>query len=266
MLRKIFIIILVTIFMLPVFWAVISSFKSMSEIYNYPPTVFPSKISFDGYLRVFKDYNFFTYLKNTLFVAGVATIITVLICVMTGYGLAKGTFPGRRVLNDAMLTTLFITAQIMMVPLFIVIKELKLINSLWGLIIPAVFTPTGTFTAIQYMKDIPNELLESAKIDGANEWQIFWRIVMPLSKPLIAALAIFSFTWRWNDFILPLIVINDSKLYTIQLALSSLQGQYNIPWNAIMAFSTLAIVPALIIFLLFQRLFMRGLMAGGLKY
>lgn len=266
MIRKIFIILLVVIFMLPVFWSVVSSFKSMSEIYNYPPTIFPSKISLDGYLRVFKDYNFITYLNNTLFVAVIATVITVLVCVMTGYGLAKGTFPGKQMLSNAMLTTLFITAQIMMVPLFIVIKKLELINSLWGLIIPAIYTPTGTFTAIQYMKDIPNELLESAKIDGANEWQIFWKIAMPLSKPLIAALAIFSFTWRWNDFILPLIVINDSKLYTIQLALSSLQGQYSIPWNAIMAFSTLAIIPTLIIFLLFQKLFMRGLMAGGLKY
>jgi alpha-1,4-digalacturonate transport system permease protein len=120
MLRKTFIIILVIIFMLPVFWSVISSFKSISEIYNYPPTVFPSKISFEGYLRVFKDYNFMTYLNNTLFVAVIATVITVLVCIMTGYGLAKGSFPGKQLLTNAMLTTLFITAQIMMVPLFIV--------------------------------------------------------------------------------------------------------------------------------------------------
>lgn len=266
MFRKVFVLFLVATFMLPAFWSIVTSFKSMSEIYSYPPTIFPKKISFEGYLKIFRNYDFITYLKNTLFVATVATLITVLICVMTGYGLAKGNFPGKQLLTDMMLTTLFITAEIMMVPLFIIIKKLNLVNNLWGLIVPAVYTPTGTFTAIQYMKDIPDELLESAKIDGANEWQIFWRIVVPLSKPLIAALAIFSFTWRWNDFILPLMVVNDSKLYTIQLALAGLQGQYDVPWNAVMAFSTLAILPPLIIFLAFQKLFMRGIMSGGLKY
>ncbi|MCK9492909.1 MAG: carbohydrate ABC transporter permease [Defluviitoga tunisiensis] len=264
--RKTIVIILAILFMIPVFWTVTSSFKSMSEIYKYPPTIFPKKISFEGYINIFKQSNFMRYLYNTLFVAIVSTVITVFLCVSLGYGLAKGTFKHKDFFSEIVVITLFVTAQIIMVPLFVIIKQLGLMDTLWGLIIPAVFTPTGAFTAIQYMKDLPDEFLESAKVDGANEWQIFMKIVMPLSKPLIASLAIFSFTWRWNDFVLPLIVINSGKNFTIQLALATLQGQYGIPWNEILAFSVMSIIPTLIIFLLFQNLFMKGLSAGGLKY
>lgn len=265
--KWIFIVFMLVVFMLPVFYAVVSSFKPMSEIYSYPPTIFPKKPSLEGYINVIKEYDLLTYLRNTLFVATVATVITVLVSVMTGYGLAKGKFWGIRPINSMFTMTMFVSAQVIMVPLFVVIRSLGLINSLWGLIIPAVYTPTGMFMAVQYMKDIPDELLESAKIDGANEWQIFWRIVFPLSKPLVAALAIFSFTWRWNDFVLPLLVVNRRNLYTLQLALATIQEEYGgAEWNTILAFSTLTIIPTLIIFLLFQRLFMKGIMAGGLKY
>lgn len=266
MVKKIIVIILAVIFMIPVYWTVVSSFKTLGEIYQYPATLFPKNFSFEGYINVFKNMDFMRYLGNTLFVAIVSTFFTVFLCLTIGYSLAKGTFKGKNILSNLMMITLYITAQVMMVPLFIIIRRLGLMNSLWGLIIPAVFTPTGAFTAFQYMKDIPNEFLESAKVDGATEMQIFARIVVPLSKPLIAALSIFSFTWRWNDFILPLIVINESKLYTIQLALSSLQGQYGVAWNEILALTVLSIIPTLIIFLLFQNLFMKGLTAGGLKY
>lgn len=264
--RKFIVIILAILFMIPIFWTVTSSLKNMNEIYKYPPTIFPEKLSLEGYQNVIRESNFMRYVSNTLFVAIVSTVITVLISVSLGYGLAKGTFKYKGFFLEMVTITLFITAQVIMVPLFVVIKQLGLIDSLWGLIIPAVFTPTASFTAYQYMKDLPDEFLESAKVDGANEIQIFFKIVMPLSRPLIAALSIFSFTWRWNDFILPLIVINSGKKFTIQLALAALQGQYGIPWNEILAFSVLSIIPTLIIFLLFQNLFMKGLSAGGLKY
>lgn len=262
-----FLIVMLIFYMLPIYYAVISSFKSINEIYSYPPTLFPKKPTLQGYVEAIRGQDLLTYLKNTLFVAVVATVLTVITTVMAGYGLAKGEFFGRIFLNRLVVLTLFVSAQVIMVPLFVIIRRLGLINNLWGLILPAVYTPTATFTAIQYMKEIPNELLESAKIDGANEWQIFWRIVWPLSKPLVAALTIFSFTWRWNDFVLPLLVVNRRSLYTLQLALAVIQGEYGgIPWNTILAFSTLTIIPTLIIFLLFQRFFMRGIMAGGLKY
>ena len=259
-------IILVIIFLIPIIWTILSSFKTMGELYSFPPTLFPQKFSFNGYLSVFKELNFLGIVGNTLFVASIATIITVFLCITGGYALAKGTFRGKNGITNLMLMTLFITAQVTMVPLFVIIKDLGLLNSLWGLIIPAVFTPTGMFTSIQYMKGIPDEFIESAKIDGANEWQIFSKIVVPLSVPLIAALSIFSFTWRWNDFILPLITINSSKLYTIQLALGSFQGQYEVSWNSILALSVLSMIPPLIIFLAFQKFFMQGLTSGGLKY
>jgi len=266
MIRKTVVIILAIVFMIPVYWTVISSFKTLGEIYQYPATFFPKNFSLEGYINIFKNMDIIRYLGNTLFVAIVSTFFTVFLCLTMGYSLAKGTFKGKNFLSNLVMITLFITAQVTMVPLFIIIKRIGLMDSLWGLIIPAVFTPTGTFTAVQYMKDIPNEFLESAKVDGATELQIFRKIIVPLSKPLIAALSIFSFTWRWNDFILPLIVINKSKLYTIQLALSSLQGQYGIAWNEILALTVLSIIPTLIIFLLFQNWFMKGLTSGGLKY
>ncbi|HOJ87881.1 MAG TPA: carbohydrate ABC transporter permease [Pseudothermotoga sp.] len=265
--KWIFLVLALVFYMLPVYYSVATSFKSLQEVYRYPPTIFPTSPTLQGYQEAIRNQELLTYLKNTLFVSIVATLITVIICVMAGYGLAKGTFPGKYALNRLVVMTLFISAQVIMVPLFVIIKRLELINNLWGLILPAVYTPTGMFTAIQYMRDIPDEMLESAKIDGANEWQIFWKIVMPLSQPLVAALAIFSFTWRWNDFVLPLLVVNRRSLYTLQLALAVIQGEYGgVPWNTILAFSTLTIIPTLIIFLLFQRFFMRGIMAGGLKY
>lgn len=262
-----FLIVALIFYMLPVYYSIASSFKSLKEVYSYPPSIFPKSLTLDGYREAIKNQELLTYLKNTIFVATTATVITVLVCVMGGYGLAKGTFVSRIALNRLIVMTLFVTAQVIMVPLFVVIRRLELINSLWGLILPAIYTPTGMFTTIQYMKDMPDELLESAKIDGANEWQIFWRIVMPLSKPLIAALCIFSFTWRWNDFVLPLLVVNRRSLYTLQLALAVIQGEYGgVPWNTILAFSTLTIIPTLVIFLVFQKFFMKGIMAGGLKY
>jgi len=259
-------IILAIIFLVPIIWTVLSSFKTMGELYSFPPTLFPQKFSFNGYINTFKELNFLGIVGNTLFVASVATIITVFLCITGGYALAKGTFWGKSGITNLMLMTLFITAQVTMVPLFIIIKDLGLLNSLWGLIIPAVFTPTGMFVSMQYMKGVPDEFIESAKIDGASEWQIFSKIVIPLSAPLIAALSIFSFTWRWNDFVLPLIVINSNKFYTVQLALGSFQGQYDVSWNSILALSVLSLIPPLIIFLAFQKFFMQGLMSGGLKY
>ncbi len=264
--NKLFSIILALVFLIPIVWTILSSFKSMSELFTYPPTFIPRKFSIEGYIKVFEELNFLRIVGNTLFVAIVSTIITVILCVTGGYALAKGTFSGKIAIANAMIGTLFITAQVVMVPLFIIMKELKILNSLWGLIIPAVFTPTGTFTALQYMKDLPDEFLESAKIDGASEWQIFFKIVVPLAYPLIAAISIFSFTWRWNDFVLPLIAINNSKLYTIQLALGTFQGQYSVGWDAILALSVLSMIPPLIIFILFQKFFMQGLLSGGLKY
>ncbi|HBT39373.1 MAG: Binding-protein-dependent transport systems inner membrane component [Thermotoga sp. 50_1627] len=265
--KLIFLIVMLLLYMLPVYYSIASSFKGLKEIYSYPPTVFPQNPSLQGYIEALRKQDMLTYLRNTLFVAVVATIITVMTSVMGGYGLAKGTFIGKITLNRLVVMTLFITAQVIMVPLFVIIRRLGLINNLWGLILPAVYTPTGMFTAIQYMRDIPDEFLESAKVDGASEWAIFWKIVFPLSKPLIAALSIFSFTWRWNDFVLPLLVVNKRSLYTLQLALAVIQGEFGgTPWNTILAFSTLTIIPTLVIFLLFQRFFMRGITAGGLKY
>ncbi len=263
---NIFTFILAIVFILPIIWVVMASFKTTPQLETYPPSIFTWPPAFSGYVSIFTDMNFTRVIGNTLFVAVVSTLITIIICLAGGYALSKGLFRGKDTLALFMIMTLFVGAQVIMVPLFFVIRNLYLLNSLWGLIIPAVFTPTGTFVSLQYMKGIPDEFLESAKIDGANEWQIFSRIIVPLSTPLIAVLSIFSFTWRWNDFILPLIVINNTDNYTIQMSLGMYQGQYNISWDSIMAISAISLIVPIIIFLVFQKAFVKGLMAGGVKY
>jgi len=263
---KVIIILLAVIFMIPIFYAMSSSFKTNAEIYSYPPTFLPKVFSVEGYQYIFQSLNFLRVLYNTLFVSIIATVITVTISIMAGYAIAKGNFKGKKMISDLMIMMVFVSIGVTLVPVFIIIKEMNLLNNLWGIILPAAFTPTGAFISIQYMKGISDEFIESAKIDGATEWQIFSRIIFPLSYPLAAVLTIFSFTWRWGDFILPLIVINSSNLYTMQLGLATTQGQYLISWNAIMAYSVLSIAPPLILFLIFQKLFMRGITAGGLKF
>ncbi|MEM3860140.1 MAG: carbohydrate ABC transporter permease [Candidatus Micrarchaeaceae archaeon] len=263
---KVITILMAVIFMIPIFYAISSSFKTNSEIYSYPPTILPKVFSVQGYQYIFQSLNFVRVLYNTLFVSIIATVITVIISIMAGYAIAKGNFKGKKLISNLMIMMVFVSIGVTLVPVFIIVKEMNLLNNLWGIIIPTVFTPTGTFIAIQYMKGIPDEFIESAKIDGATEWQIFSRIIFPLSFPLAAVLTIFSFTWRWGDFVLPLIVISSSNLYTMQLGLATTQGQYLISWNAIMAYSLLSIAAPLILFLIFQKLFMRGITAGGLKF
>ncbi|MEM3714721.1 MAG: carbohydrate ABC transporter permease [Nitrososphaeria archaeon] len=263
---KVITILMAVIFMIPIFYAISSSFKTNSEIYSYPPTILPKVFSVQGYQYIFQSLNFVRVLYNTLFVSIIATVITVIISIMAGYAIAKGNFKGKKLISNLMIMMVFVSIGVTLVPVFIIVKEMNLLNNLWGIIIPTVFTPTGTFIAIQYMKGISDEFIESAKIDGATEWQIFSRIIFPLSFPLAAVLTIFSFTWRWGDFVLPLIVISSSNLYTMQLGLATTQGQYLISWNAIMAYSLLSIAAPLILFLIFQKLFMRGITAGGLKF
>jgi alpha-1,4-digalacturonate transport system permease protein len=164
-----------------------------------------------------------------------------------------------------MIATLMIPLQVIMIPIFLLEKNLGLLNTLWGIIIPPAATPTGVFLTRQYMMTIPNSLIESARIDGGGEWFIFARIILPLAKPIVATLAIFSFMWRWNDFLWPFIVISRQKKYTIQLALSNFVGQYDVDWSSLLSMTVIAIIPMVLVFLFFQKYFIKGLTAGGVK-
>lgn len=251
--------------LLPLLWMALSSLKGTEELYLYPPTVIPREPTLDNYNYILSKGDFLTYFFNSFFVAVFATLLTVTINTMAGYALAKFEFKGRFFFLMLFISTLMIPLEVIMIPIFKVLATLGLSNTLIGIIIPPSAAPTGIFIVRQYMLGVPDEIIESAYIDGASEWKVFTRIVIPIAKPVIAVLTIFSFIWRWNDYLWPLIVLNDPKKYTIQLAIANLMGQYAIDWNSILSMGVIGVIPMLIIYLIFQRQFVSGMIASGLK-
>lgn len=260
---KIFFII---VFFFPILWIIFSSLKLQNELFTFPLTILPDHPTLQNYREAFKSGNFIRYFNNSTFVAVVSTIITITINIMAGYALSKYIFRGRDLIFSIMIATLMIPLQVILVPIFILEKNIGLLNSLWGIIIPPAATPTGIFLARQYMMTIPNSLIEAARIDGGGEWFIFHRIIIPLAKPIIATIAIFSFMWRWNDFLWPFIVIAKEKKYTLQLALANFVGQYDVDWSKLLSMTVISIIPLIFVFLLFQKYFIRGMTSGGVKY
>jgi alpha-1,4-digalacturonate transport system permease protein len=184
---------------------------------------------------------------------------------MAAFALSKYKFTGQKAVFLLIIATLMIPPTIVLVPLFLVINSVGLLNSLWGVILPAVATPTGVFLLRQYMLTIPDELLEAARMDHASEWRIYWRIVLPLSAPALAVLAIFSVMWRWNDFLLPLIVLSKSEFFTLQLALNSFQGELNTQWHYLLAMTVITLLPVTVVFAFLQRYITTGIASAGVK-
>lgn len=253
------------VYIFPVFWVIVSSFKGKNELYQWPPSVFPSNFTFENYEIAFRAGKFGLYFMNSVFVTIVSTVLLLLINSMAGFALAKYRFRGDTLILVAFISTLMIPLEVIMIPIFKVISKVGLYNSLWGIIIPPAATPTGVFLMRQYLLTVPNELLEAARIDGAGEWKIYWRIILPIAKPIMAVLAIFSFMWRWDDFLWPLIVISDPTKYTVQLAISNFIGQYDVDWGSLLAMTVVTMIPVLIVFLLFQKQFVKGMVTSGMK-
>lgn len=253
------------IMLIPVVWAVLSSFKDTSELAQRPPTIIPKDPTFANYTEALTSFNFLTYFKNSVIVTVAATALTLLINSMAAFALSKYNFRGRNALFLLTLATIMIPLQVILLPVYQVVANLGLVNSLWGLIIPPAATPTGVFLLRQYMLTIPDDLIEAARIDGASEWRIFWRIMMPLCRPALAVVAIFSIIWRWNDFLWPLIIAQDESVYTLPVALARFNGQQVVPFNLVLAMSVLTILPVVIIFLVLQRHILTGIAQTGLK-
>lgn len=263
-LRELLVSLAAIFFIIPVIWVVISSFKSAGELFNFPPTLLPTEPTLDNYKQAFQTGTFGRYTLNSFFVATTSMLIALLTNSMAAFALSKYRFKGRELLFMLTLATIMIPLQVIMVPIFILLTKMGLINSLWGIIIPPAASPTGVFMLRQYMMSIPDELLEAARIDGASEWQIYWRIMLPLSVPALATLGIFSFTWRWNDFIWPFIVLSSENKATLQLALARM-SQSGVEWSVVLAATVITMLPILIVFLLLQRYFLSDLTAGGVK-
>ena len=222
-------------------------------------------VQWDNYLDPLRKYNFLLYFKNSIFVTVIATIITLIINSMAAYALSIYEFRGKNIALVFVIGTLLIPLTIILVPVFYVIANFGMINSLWGVILPGAATPTGVFLLRQYMLTLPRELIEAARMDHASEWAIYWRIVLPLSIPAIAVLAIFSIMWRWNDFLWPLIVLSKSEVYTLQIALNAFHGELTSQWNYVLAMTMVTLLPIALIFTYLQKFITTGIASTGMK-
>jgi len=223
------------------------------------------RLAWSNYTDLFGKFTFGTYLWNSVFITVVATMLTLLFNSMAAFALSKYRFSGQRAVFLLIIATLMIPPTIILVPVFLVINQVGLLNSLWGVILPAVATPTGVFLLRQYMLTIPDELLEAARMDHASEWRIYWRIVLPLSAPALAVLAIFSVMWRWNDFLLPLIVLSQNEHFTLQLALNAFQGELNTQWHYLLAMTVITLLPITLVFAFLQKYITTGIAGAGVK-
>lgn len=219
----------------------------------------------ENYQEGITSFNFLRYLWNSVVVTVVATILTLLINSMAAFALSKYQFRGRDAILIITISTLMVPLSVILIPVFLVITNVGWNNNLLGVIVPAAATPTGVFLLRQYMLTIPDELLDSARIDGASEWRIYLQIILPLARPALAVLTIFSVMWRWNDFLWPLIVLSRSELFTLQVGLRSFQGDLNAQWNLILAMTVLTLLPITFVFAFLQRYITSGIATTGMK-
>lgn len=222
-------------------------------------------LAIENYTELFDKFNFGLYLWNSVFITVMATIIMLVVNSMAAFALSKYQFKGRMVVLGLVIGTLMVPQTVVLVPLFMITKELGMIDTLWGVIIPGAATPTGVFLLRQYMLTIPDEILDAARMDKASEWKIYWRIILPLSAPAIAVLAILAIMWRWNDFLWPLIALSDTNKFTLQLALNSFQGDLNTQWSNLLAMTVLVLLPIAVVFVFLQKYIATGIASTGGK-
>ncbi|WP_156319845.1 carbohydrate ABC transporter permease [Bacillus sp. FJAT-18017] len=221
--------------------------------------------TFSGFTALFSKNNIGRWFLNSIYIAVVVTVGILLFDSMAGYVLAKKQFPGRNLIFYAIVGTMMIPGQVTLVPMFMMVKNLGIMDTHWALIFPDLSMVFGVFLMRQFMYSIPDELLDAAKIDGAGEWKTFWKIVLPLARPGLAALGIFTFMNVWNSFLWPIIVLNDANLYTLPVGLKTLQDANLASFKLLMSGAAIASVPMIIVFILFQRHFVKGLTLGGVK-
>jgi alpha-1,4-digalacturonate transport system permease protein len=223
------------------------------------------KLAWRNYTEPLSRFNFLTYLRNSVVVTTTATVITLIINSMAAFALSKYEFKGRDAIFVTIIATLLIPISVILVPVFIVITKIGWNNNLWGVIIPGAATPTGVFLLRQYMLTIPDELIDSARIDGASEFRIYWQVILPLAAPALAVLAIFSIMWRWNDFLWPLIVLSRTEVFTLQVGLNSFQGDLQIQWHFVLAMTVLTLLPITLVFAFLQKYITTGIATTGMK-
>ena len=247
----------------PIIFMVSTSFKSGQEVYVL--SIFPDAPTLKNYLFILEESKFLKWMLNSLWVATFSTASVLFFDSLVGYTLAKFSFRGRQLIFIAILSTLMIPAEMLIIPWYMMSRTFGWIDTYWGIAFPGLMTGFGTFLMRQFFMSLPDELIDAARIDGWSEFSIWWRIAMPLVVPALSALAIFHFLGNWTAFIWPLIVTNDPEIYTIPVGIASFNGEFQMDWEVVMTASALATLPTLAVFLLLQRFIIRGIMLAGLK-
>lgn len=251
--------------LLPFVWMLSTSFKDSSEIFTKTPVFIPKSPTMQNYRELFSKVDFLGHFYNSVVIAAGSTLVSLFINAFAAFAFAKLNFPGREKLFALMLLTMMVPGQVTMMPVFIILKTLGLLNTYWGLIIPGSASIFGIFMLRQFMRDIPDELIDAARIDGCNDFRVFFSIVLPLCKPALVTLLIFNFMGAWNEFLWPLIIMIKEEKYTLPVALANLNGQFATDWGILMAGSVVVVVPVVIVFLLAQKHYIEGLTAGAVK-
>ncbi|WP_088810890.1 MULTISPECIES: carbohydrate ABC transporter permease [Listeria] len=265
---KLIVILILTIggffMILPFIWMVLSSFKTDAEILKIPPTIWPETFTWENFKMLFVEMNFSVYLKNTLIIV-LFSFIGLFFNAMAGYGFAKFKFKGKNKLFYLVLATMMIPGQVTMIPVYLILNAMGLTNTMTGIILPGLVGAFGIFLFRQFMSTISDDLLEAARLDGASEFYIFWRIIIPISRPVLAVQGILTFIAGWNSFLWPLIIANDEKYYTLSVGLQLLKGQYSSNYALQMAGSTFMVIPVILIFMMFQKYILKGFNVSGMK-
>ncbi len=251
--------------LLPYYWMVASSLKTTENMFAYPVQWIPNPVNWLSYIQAWQAQDFARYFFNSTFVAIAITLGNVLLASLAGYSLCKFRYRGRGILFLLILSTMMLPLEVTMVPLFLIIKQLDWANSYQGLIVPFLVDGFGVFLMRQYLQSIPNDLIEAARIDGASELRIFAQIVMPLCKPALAALGVFTFREAWDMYIWPLIIVTRDSLRTVPLGISLFMSNYGTAWDQLMAIATIGTLPMILLFFFLQRSFIQGISITGLK-
>jgi multiple sugar transport system permease protein len=247
----------------PLLWMLSIAFKPAAE--SFSSNLLPTSPIFGNFVYVLTDVPFVRYMLNSFFVSATVTIVALFFHTMAGYALARLRFPGRETIFLAIFSTFLVSLPVVIVPLFIIVKAMGMINSYAGLIVPAIFNAFGIFLLRQYYLSLPKEIEEAAVIDGAGYWRIYWSVILPLSKPIMSALAILFFLANWNSFLWPLTITSNPNLWVVQVGIANFRSQYSASWNYMMAASTIIAIPTLVLFVIFQRQIMDSLKTSGLK-
>ncbi len=250
----------------PLYWLFVTAVTPTLYVLKTTPDILPFHFSLSNFQRLLSQAGYYwNWMANSVIVAVSICAFHVLFDTLAGYAFAKKNFPGRTVIFWTLLSTMMIPAYVTMIPLYLVSRDLHILNTLWAIILPGMASAFGIFMMRQYIQTLPAELLDAARIDGCNEWRVFWNVVLPLCKPAIGALAIFTFVQHWNDFFWPLIALTNPATYTLTVGVAGLQGEFATDYGIIFAGAALAALPMIIFFMIFQRSFLQGVRMGALK-